>query len=415
MVPKRVFLVAGEPSGDALGAELVSAMSRFCGGGFTREDAVQPLHAPLTPQFMGAGGPLMAAAGVRVKVDLTRQAVFGLTEVVRHYRQLSRVFRQLLAEVSEQLPDAIVLIDFGGFNMRFAEAVRRLARNRRGTFQNWDPKIIQYVSPQVWASRPGRAQRLAGALDLLLSIIPFEAEWYAQRAPGLKVQFVGHPMVDRAAKWLQQRGPALAEPSGSFEAAVGLKDRQRFVVLLPGSRPQELEQHLPIMLQALRLLQRSRPLRARVVLPNDALAEQSRRMGHRSQGLEIGVGGLAEALAGADLALASSGTVTLECACFGVPTVVIYRVSWLTYQVGRRIVNVPHIAMPNLLAGRTVYPEFIQNAATPASIAGAAQEWLTDHARRETLRASLREVVARLGPPGASERAARAVLRLMSV
>src|SRR6266566_9817816 len=181
------MLIAGEASGDLLAAELVKALKQ----------SPEIRAMPFPPEFFGAGGPKMAEAGVELEVNLTQHTVIGLTDALKNYWQFKRIFDQLVHLATEREPDVIICVDFSGFNRRFAGAIRKHVRARRGTFLNWDPKIVQYVSPQVWASRPSRAHQLERDVDLLLSIFPFEREWYATRAPGLRVEFVGHPIVDR--------------------------------------------------------------------------------------------------------------------------------------------------------------------------------------------------------------------------
>ena len=181
------MLIAGEASGDLLAAELVSALR-------------DTFHAPpsiraSSPVFFGAGGPRMAAAGVELAFDLTQHSVIGISDVLKNYFKFRRLFNQLLKLAIERKPDAIIGVDYGGFNLRFGHAIKQYVRNN--PFANWNPKIIQFVSPQVWASRPGRANLLAADYDLLLSIFPFEKDWYAKRVPKLRVEFVGHPMVER--------------------------------------------------------------------------------------------------------------------------------------------------------------------------------------------------------------------------
>src|ERR1041385_3264048 len=200
MAPKRFMLIAGEASGDMLAAELVRALREKLAGGPSRRTAEsQPLQTALAPKFFGAGGPRLAAEGVELAFDLTQHSVIGLWEVIKNYGKFKRLFDQLLRLAIERQPDAIVCVDFSGFNRRFAHAVRQHVRSHRGPFYNWNPKIIQYVSPQVWASRPGRAHKLARDIDLLLTLFPFEKDWYAARVPELRVEFVGHPMIDRYA------------------------------------------------------------------------------------------------------------------------------------------------------------------------------------------------------------------------
>jgi lipid-A-disaccharide synthase len=372
------MLIAGEASGDLLAAELVVALRSLF------PDA----------KFIGAGGPKMKAAGTHLAFDLTRHSVIGISDVLKNISKYRRLFNELLALTIKQKPDAVIGVDYGGFNLRFGHAIKRCARKHRG---DWDPKIIQFVSPQVWASRPGRANRLAADYDLLLSIFPFEKDWYAQRVPKLRVEFVGHPMVDRFNS--EERVPRIATSENR-------------ILLLPGSRESELKRHLPVMLDALKLIQAKLPeAPARMVLPNAALAQQAKQLDLPGK-LEVQVGNLPQALATADLAIASTGTVTMECAFFGVPTVTLYKTSWLNYQVAKRIVTVKWLTMPNLLANEEVFPEFVQGAATPGNIAEAALELLQDESRRTRIKIWLAAIVSALGGPGANTRAATAIANL---
>ena len=399
MKPKTFMVIAGEPSGDTLAAELVRSLRRaWVEQGASPSADLQPLETGLDPRFFGAGGSRMAEVGVELAFDMTEHAVVGLVEVLRNYGKFKRLFDHLLQLAFDRQPDAILCVDFSGFNRRFARAVKREVRRQRGPFKNWDPKIVQYVSPQVWASRPGRARAMARDFDLVLSIFPFEKAWYAEHASELPVVFVGHPIVDRYAAAGAVRDPREDAPT---------------VLLLPGSRVGELKRHLPVMLGALEKMQSIQPgLRARMVLPNDTLARLARTFPWPA-GLEIEIGALANALARADLAIASTGTVTMECAFFGLPTVAIYKTSWSTYQIGKRIIQVRHLAMPNLLAGKTVFPELIQDAATSEAIARESLELLNDPARRTRVKAELATVIGSLGGPGASRRAAQAVLEIL--
>ncbi len=395
------MLIAGEPSGDLLAAELVQALRQE----LTTLEATpttdfQPLHASLEPRFFGAGGPRMAAAGVELAVDMTQHAVVGLSDVLRNLLKFRRLFQQLYQIAVEREPDAIVCIDFSGFNRRFAHAIRGHVRGRVDWFHDWDPKMVQYVSPQVWASREGRIHSMARDLDLLLSIFPFEKDWYARRVPRLPVEFIGHPILDRY-------GAAGAANPGHQES------QPPVVLLLPGSRPAELSRHLPVMRDAAALIQREVVnVRVRMVLPNDELIAQAKALGLPEQ-VEVSRGELAQALRETTVAIASTGTVTLECAYFGVPTVALYITSRSTYQIAKRMIKVKYLAMPNLLVDGEVYPEFIQNAATPENIGRATVELLKDEKRRAAVRARLTEAVRSLGEPGASKRAAHAIIGLL--
>ena len=384
--PKTFMLIAGEASGDLLAAELVSALlaaSKQSGDG-------------RDPQFFGAGGAKMSAAGVELAFDMTEHAVVGFSDVVKNYFKFRQLFNQLLALAIKRKPDVIIGVDFGGFNLRFGHAVREYVRNN--PFSKWNPKIVQFVSPQVWASRPGRADLLAADYDLLLSIFPFEKDWYAKRVPKLRVEFVGHPMIDRSQK---------------SEVRSQNKNTVPVVLLLPGSRKSELQRHLPVMIEAGRIIKSKIPVKFKMVLPDEELRQLADKLSALPASLEIQIGNLPQALAQADVAIASTGTVTMECAFFGVPTVTLYKTSWFNYEIAKRIVTVKWAAMPNILVNEEVFPEFIQNAATPESISSAALELLQNESRRAKIKSQLAGIVSSLGEPGAGQRAATAILSLL--
>jgi lipid-A-disaccharide synthase len=396
------MLIAGEASGDVLAAELVRALRQeLADAEAIPTTDCQPLHTSLEPRFFGAGGPRMAAAGVDLAFDMTAHSVIGLSEALKHYLKFRRLFHQLYQFALQRQPDAIICVDFSGFNRRFAHAIRQYTRARSDWFHDWSPKIIQYVSPQVWASREGRAYQMARDYDAVLSIFPFEMDWYAKRVPQLRVEFVGHPIAERYGEGRGERGEG--------RRAKGTP----MLLLLPGSRTSELARHLPVMIGALALIRAQvANLRVRMVLPSESLVQQAKALG-LPVNLEVQVGGLPESLAEADLAIASTGTVTTECAYFGVPTVALYKTSWSTWQVARHIVKVKYAAMPNLLANEEVVPEFIQGAASPENIARAALELLRDEGRRARVKSRLAEIVASLGGPGATRRAARVIVEML--
>ena len=418
------MLIAGEASGDLLAAELVCALREkvIARSQDTTAD-VQPLRTALAPRFFGAGGPKMAEAGVELAFDLTKHSVIGISDVLKSYPQFRRLFRQLVQLAIARQPDVIIGVDYGGFNLRFGRAIKNYVRRHRKPFAPWNPKIVQFVSPQVWASRPGRAYTLADNYDLLLSIFPFEKDWYAKRVPKLPVKFVGHPMVGR---------PGIAESiEGSEERSVPS------AVLLPGSRADEVRRHWPLLVGVAELMAKQMPeVVFRVVLPNPDLLgllwpEFANKSGNKqlagtptpgdvetcaaSLGLNVVVqiGDVLGALANADVAITKSGTITMECAAFGVPAVVFYKTSWPTYLIGKQIVSVKYLAMPNLMAGETIYPEFIQQEATAENISRAALELLRDESRRATVKTKLTKVIAALGGAGAAGRAAEAISDLL--
>jgi lipid-A-disaccharide synthase len=383
------MLIAGEASGDTLASELVGALRSQC------PDA----------RFIGAGGPKMVAAGVHLAFDLTRHSAIGLSWM-KDIIKFRRLFNQLLALAIKDKPDAIIGVDYGVFNLRFGHAVKQFARKHR---DGWDPKIIQFVSPQVWASRPGRANRLAADYNLLLCIFPFEKDWYAKRVPQFRVEFVGHPIVERYKSERRVTRAPLHDNSGTRGV------RPADILLLPGSRTVEVQRHLPVMLGTLKLIQAKLPdARAKIVLPNQELKALAYNLSALQPKVDIQIGHLHQALAEADVAIASTGTVTMECAYFGVPTVTLYIGSWLTYQIAKRIVTVKSATMPNLLTNEEVYPEFIQDRATPENIAGAALELLQNEPRRAQIKQQLAEVISTLGGPGAPQRAAAAILSLFT-
>lgn len=393
------MLIAGDPSGDMLAAELVAALREKALARSEHVSAdVQPLQTALAPRFFGAGGPKMASAGVEQVFDLTQHSVIGFAEVLKNLGKFKRLFKQLLDVAIARQPDVIIGVDYGGFNLRFAQAIRKHVRRHRKEFVPWNPKIVQFVSPQVWASRASRAYTLAENHDLLLSIFPFEKSWYAQRVPKLRVEFVGHPMVGRI-----QNGKLKVKNS----------ERAPCVVLLPGSRTDEVRRHWPVVTGAFELLRRELPtLTGKMILPNQPLADAMKAAGLPA-GLEIQVGGLAGALAQADLAITKSGTVTMECALHGVPAVVFYKTSWPTYFIGKQIITVKYLAMPNLIADESIYPEFVQQTATPENIAAAALDLLRDEKHRAAVQAKLAGVIASLGKSGAPDRAAEAIVSLL--
>jgi lipid-A-disaccharide synthase len=400
MVPKRIMVIAGEASGDMLAAELVKELRARLEERPTYSHDFQPLHADLAPRFFGAGGPRMAEAGVELAFDMTAHAIMGLPGF-KHLLKLRELFKQLFRIALERQPDAIICVDFSEFNHRFAHAIKQYVRARRGPFFDWEPKLIKYVSPQVWASREGRAARVAEDFDLLLSIIPFEKDWYAARVPKLRVEFVGHPVLDRYPH--AESGIRGAELSDT---------PNKSIALLPGSRKGELNRHVPLMVDAVKLIRAAVPAtEATFVQPTAELAQIVRELARDD--LKIQVGGLADALRTATVAIACSGTVTMECAFFGVPTVTLYKTSWINFQFAKRLAKVRWITMPNLLANQEVFPEFIQHAATPENISRATLELLRDESRREQVKATLANIMASLGGPGAAQRAAQAIADIL--
>jgi lipid-A-disaccharide synthase len=372
----KFMIIAGEASGDTLGAELVKALRR--------------IPKCERAEFFGAGGPKLAAAGVELAFDLAAHAVVGIWEVLKNYRKFKGFFDSLLHAALQRQADVVILIDYPGFNLRFIKALRE-----RTVGMKWRPKIVYYVSPQIWAWHESRVHQIARDVDLLLAIFPFEKAWYRERVPKFRVEFVGHPLVDRYA------GYTLSARDG------------KEVLLLPGSRTRELKKHLPPMIEAVQQMRQSSDFVCRMVLPSETLRDLAKTIAPLD-GIKLQVGELAEALGNARVAIASSGTVTMECAYFRVPTVVLYRTSWSTHALGRRFIKVKYLAMPNLLAGEQIYPEFIQDDATGPNLASAALDLMRDEKRRALIKSKLDTVIASLGEPGAADRAAGYIAGLIT-
>jgi lipid-A-disaccharide synthase len=368
MKSMTIYFVAGEVSADNHGAALMRSL--------------RVLDPEL--KFIGRGGPQMQeVAGAQFKNWIGDAAVLGLWEVLRKYGYFREQFRQTLNEIQESKPDAVVLIDYPGFNLRLARALRRQSQRH---------KTIYYISPQVWAWNRGRIKRMAHFIDLVLCIFPFETDLYA--ASGLRAVFVGHPMIER----LETQ-------------KIDTHRDQNLIGLFPGSRSREVRKIFPVMIQASRrLLQLNRTLRFQVAAASEELAREISRQLADRQAIEITVGQTATIMQRAFVGMVASGSATLEAAYFGMPFVLIYKVAWPTYVAARLVVNVDFLGMPNLLAGKEVVPEFIQHEAKPDAIVKAVGLLMEDSPARERMISDFEATTSKLGGSGASERAARAIL-----
>jgi len=361
-----IMMIAGEISGDTHAARVASEILRQRPGA----------------KLFGAGGPAMKAAGVELLLDLTEHAVVGLTDVLANYAKFRRLFWQLVRAAEQRKPDAVILTDYPGFNLRFAKQMKA-----RGI------PVFYYISPQVWAWGRGRVKEIPRLVDLMMVVFPFEKGFYREHAPALRVEFVGHPVVEQLSRDLR-----------------GLKREENLVALLPGSREAEVERILPPMLDAARLLRRERPdLRFELAAASDGIAAVARAL-VGNEPVEVRVGNARDLMQRAAAGMVASGTATLECAFFGLPYVLVYRVSWLTYAVARWLVTVQHLGIINVMAGREIVPEFIQQRARPELLAQAVMELLGDRARREQMQRELAEAMAMLEGERAAERAATAAL-----
>jgi lipid-A-disaccharide synthase len=385
----KILVVAGEASGDGHAARLVAAI---------KEQLPQA-------EFLGVGGEALAAQGVRILCPASELAVVGLLEVVERLPAVGRALRDIGRALKKERPVLAILVDFPDFNFWVA----RLAKYYR-------VPVMYYISPQVWAWRTYRVRTIARLVDRMVVIFPFEAEFYHRK--GVPVAYVGHPLMETLPP-LPPR-PVLLEKWGL--------DPQRFTLaLLPGSRVSEIERHLPLMLHAAALIKKAIPqtqflLPLASTAPAELVEELVRASGDWGEGreapprnsLRIIAGEAYQALAASHLAVVASGTATVEAALAATPTIIIYRVSSLTFAVARLLVRVEQVGMANLLAGEMIFPELLQHLLTPESLVREVLSLVGNRQRLEALRRGLARIIERLGGPGASHRAARVALEIMA-
>ncbi|MEW6765394.1 MAG: lipid-A-disaccharide synthase [Pseudomonadota bacterium] len=368
--PPLVMLSAGEASGDKHAAAVFKAMQERMPG----------------LRGIGMGGAAMRESGIELRVDSSGLGVVGLGEVLRHYGEISRALKTMRQAVCEDRPDLLICVDYKEFNLKLARHAKACGI-----------KVLFYVSPQVWAWRPGRVKKYGAAIDMMAVIFPFETAFY--EAHGIPVRYVGHPLAGRV---------QASAPREALMVEFGLQTGRPVVGLLPGSRKAEIQRLLPVMLETAALLQQSHP-DLQFILPqaasiDDALLQpllehapvEVRTVRERSH----------DVLACCDAAMVASGTATLEVALMGVPMAVLYKVSPLTYTLLRPLIRIPDIALANIVAGRRIVPEFVQGAAEPHAVAAGIGRMLDEPAYVEQMRKDLAEVKERLGPGGGVERMA---------
>jgi lipid-A-disaccharide synthase len=377
MKPKKVIIIAGEASGDLHGSRLVSAM--------------RGLNPNL--EFCGIGGQAMERAGVRLLMDAAQLSVVGITEAFSKLPQILKGIARAKRSLSLIEPDLLILIDFPDFNLHLAASAKKLAI-----------PVLYYISPQIWAWRAGRIEKIKRRVDHMAVILPFEAEIYKRHH--IPVSFVGHPLMD---------GGPLSLPNA---AGLATGDDPPVVSLLPGSRDREVAKHLPLMIQAANLLsQRMKELKFIISCAPSVRRRMLEEIVNRYKGscpFELVGDDVSQIFIRSRLALAVSGTVTLQAAICGTPCVILYKVSPASYWLGRRLIRVNHIGLVNLIAGKELMPELIQDAVSPESLAEKAYQMLTDRAGLERTRAELLSMRDRLGSPGASSRVARLALTLLN-
>lgn len=397
----KILVVAGEASGDEHAARLVAAIKKL-----------QP-----QTEFFGVGGEALQGQGVRILCPASELAVVGLSEVVNRLPAVVRALRSIARALRTERPQLVILVDFPDFNFWVA----RLAKYYR-------VPVMYYISPQVWAWRTYRVRTIARLVDRMVVIFPFEAEFY--REHGVPVAYVGHPLRETLPSFPDRR---------ALLTGWGLDPEHLTIALLPGSRGSEIERHLPDMLAGAALIQQTIP-QCQFILPlaSTAPAELVRSMLKKflgggpgtSPGGDAGATGPGAppairklcllpgqaypALAAAHLAVVASGTATVEAALAGTPSIIVYRLSPFTYEVGRRLIRVRHVGMANLLGGERLFPELLQEEFTPERLAREVVSLIRDPERLAAMRAGLGRIIGRLGGPGASQRAAQVALELMA-
>ena len=354
-----IFISAGEDSGDLYGALLIQALRQRLGN----------------VEFFGCGGEKMRAAGCETLVDARQLAMVGIVEVIPGLPRVWRAFHHIVDTLRKRRPALAVLIDFPEFNLRLAKKLKRAGI-----------EVVYFIAPQVWAWRRGRLADLRQYVDRLLCIFPFEEEFF--RKAGVRAEFVGHPLVGRVA-------PAMT--SSQFRNLLGVPEKLPLIALLPGSRPREISLNLPPMLAAARRMAQEGDYGFLLAAASPRAAEFIRtHLGDAGQRFWVVENHTYDAVAHASAAIVASGTATIETALLGTPMVVVYRVTTATWLLGRRLVRTPFFSMVNLVAGREIVPEFIQNRFQPEAVARAALDLLENPAANEEMRKALGEVVERL-------------------
>ncbi len=357
----RIMLIAGEASGDMHGAALYHELRQ----------TINNLEC------IAMGGVAMQEAGVRIVVDSSHLGVIGVWEVLNHYLSI----RQALSEVRRQLklfsPQVLICIDYKEFNLQAAKYAKQLG-----------VKVVFYVSPQVWAWRPGRVRKYAELADMMAVIFPFEVEFY--RNYSIPVQYVGHPLVGRVNAHNQQN-------QNSDQS--GQRNSGPMIGLLPGSRLNEIRRLLPVMLDAAEMLAVRYP-EAQFILPVSGNLDErltTQYLDNHSVAITVLREGHYEQLKCCDVTVVASGTATLELALLGVPMIIVYKLAWLSYLLAKKLVRIPHIGLPNIIAGKEIMPELIQDEANPERIFSIVSDFLENPGTLKIMKNHLSEVAERLG------------------
>lgn len=371
----KILISAGEASGDIHAAAVTAALKKI-------DSAIE---------VFGMGGDALRAAGGEVLFDIKDHGVMGFVEVIKKLPDLFKLRSDFARVMDERKPDCLVVVDYPGFNMKLAKVA-----HDKGI------PVVSYIAPSAWAWNKGRAKNVAKIVDKVACIFPFEYDVYKEA--GAPVEFVGHPLLDIVHPTMER---------AEAEAWAGKEAGHPLVLLMPGSRLMEIEKMLPTLLEGAKLLKKQLP-EVQFAMPRaGTIPLELLQSKIKVSGLEIKIteGHNYDLFSVADLALATSGTVTLEAALCGLPSVIVYRTSALNAFIARRVINIPNIGLPNIVAGRQIMPELLQEDFTPANVANTAVELLAPE-RRPQLEANLAYMKARLGEPGAVNRVAQLILRI---
>jgi lipid-A-disaccharide synthase len=373
----RLLMVAGEASADAHAAALLNELKKQ-----------KPDIAPF-----GLGGSRLRDAGCELFLDFSQAAVVGITEILPQAGTYIAAYRSLIKDIRQKPPRAAILLDMPDFNIFLAGRIRRFCPQT---------KIIYYISPQVWAWRPGRVKKIARRFDAMLVLFDFEEDIY--KKAGMDAEFVGHPLRDTV---------NASAPAGELRREFGAKDGEHVIALLPGSRTAELQRYLPVMAEAAASLSKKRADVRFLLAKAPGLDDDMVRslLGPSASLVRVEGGRTYDVLEAADLAVVASGTATLETAVLEVPMVVLGAVSRLSYEITIRMVKIDRYSLPNVIAKKDVVPELVQNEMTPENLVREISAMLECPERMATIKKELRSVKESLGPGDASERAARAVCR----
>jgi lipid-A-disaccharide synthase len=370
---KSVMIIAGEASGDLHGAGVVRELKR----------------ANPAIEIFGVGGDRMKQEGMQLIYHVKELGFMGFAEVIKHLPVIRSMKITLEAVLRLRKPDVVVLIDYPGFNLRFANSAKRSGA-----------KVVYYISPQVWAWHRSRVKKMRGIVDKMLVIFPFEVDLY--RKEGVDAEFVGHPLLEVLSSGLDRR---------NFVKRYGLDPQKKILALLPGSRMQEIDKIFPEMLRAGRTIAKAESMEI-VIAVAPTLQEEHFRTFY-VDGVHLVKDASYDVMANADFALVTSGTATLETGLFGTPMVVVYKTSWPTYLLGRMLIRLKNIGLVNIVAGKQIVPEFIQHRAAAPTMAREVIHLLQNSELLASMKQELLSVKGRLGEFGASQRVAQRILQMV--